>query len=98
MQAVILAAGRSSRFEPFTSLPHKSMVKILGKTILEHTLLALKKSNVEDIVIVVGDNGNFIQEEIGDGQRLGLKITYSTHLGAQGMGAGARLGSLSTKS
>lgn len=86
MQAVILAAGKSSRFEPFTSLPHKSMVKILGKTILEHTLLSLKKSNVDDVILVVGDN-DAIQKEIGDGERLGLKITYVMHIGAQGMGA-----------
>lgn len=86
MQAVILAAGKSSRFEPFTSLPHKSMVKILGKTILEHTLLSLKKSNIEDIVLVVGDTKD-IQKEIGDGSRLGLHIQYVTHIGAQGMGA-----------
>lgn len=86
MQAVILAAGKSSRFEPFTSFSHKSMVKVLGKPLLEHTLVEVKKSGIDDVVIVVGENST-IEQEIGDGKRLGLKITYVTHLGAKGGGA-----------
>ena len=86
MQAVILAAGRSSRFEPFTSLPHKSMVKLLGKSLLEHTLLKIKKTGIEDIVIIVGEKSS-IPEIIGNGEKLGVKIQYITHIGAQGAGA-----------
>lgn len=86
MQAVILAAGRSSRFEPFTSISHKSLVHILGKPILEHTLLAIKKSGIDDVVIVVGEESS-IPETIGDGTKVGLHITYVTHVGAKGGGA-----------
>jgi len=63
MQAVILAAGKSSRFYPYSNLPHKSCFKVLGKTILEHTLLSIKKAGINDVIIVVGP-GDFIKEEI----------------------------------
>lgn len=56
MQAVILAAGNSNRFYPFNSLGHKSLAKMMGKTLLEHTLDALQKSNVHEVYIVVGQD------------------------------------------
>jgi len=86
MQAVILAAGQSSRFVPFTTFSHKSMVKIMGKSILEHTLISLQKGGIDHVVIVVGENSD-ISKKVGDGKTYGLKITYVTHIGAKGMGA-----------
>src|SRR5579872_2364354 len=55
MQAVLLAAGKSSRFYPYNiSLEHKSLVTMMGKTLLEHTVDALKNSGIENIIIIVG--------------------------------------------
>lgn len=87
MQVVLLAAGQSSRFVPFTNgFPHKSLVKIAGRTLLEHTLSAVKKSGIEDVVIVVGKNSP-IEAIFGDGKDLGLKIAYITLPEPLGMGA-----------
>jgi len=41
-QAVILAAGESSRFWPLSADKHKSMVEIMGKPILQYTLESLR--------------------------------------------------------
>lgn len=84
MQAIILAAGESSRFYPFND-SHKSMVKIMGKTILEHTLISVKESGIKNVVIVTSDN-NKIKELFGDGSKLGLNIKYVTQAQATGMG------------
>lgn len=62
------------------------MVCIMGKTILEHTLLAVKQAGIDSVVIVVGERDE-ISEAIGDGSRLGLQITYVRHIGAKGGGA-----------
>jgi bifunctional UDP-N-acetylglucosamine pyrophosphorylase/glucosamine-1-phosphate N-acetyltransferase len=75
MQAVILTAGQSSRFYPFNSVAHKSLIKIMGKTILEHTLLSLKKAGISDVILVVSPN-NPVEQMLGDGEKLGIKITY----------------------
>lgn len=86
MQAIILAAGNSSRFIPFTGIGHKSLVKLLGKTIIEHTVLSLKKAGISDVVIVVGKDSP-VKEIIGDGKKFGLLITYVVLPEALGMGA-----------
>jgi len=83
MQAIILAAGESSRFYPFNDL-HKSMVKIMGKTILEHTLISVKKTGIKNIVIVAANNK--IKELFGNGEELGLDIKYVVQAKATGMG------------
>ena len=85
MQAVILAAGQSSRFYPFTNIAHKSLITVMGKTLLEHTLIAIKKSGIDEIVIVVAKNSP-IPEIIGNGKRLGIQLTYVTQPEALGMG------------
>lgn len=85
MQAVILAAGKSSRFYPFTNVSHKALVKIMGKTLLEHTIVSIKKSGITDIVIVVTEH-NSIQEVLGDGKALGMRITYAIQPEPLGMG------------
>lgn len=84
MQAVILAAGQSSRFYPFNSR-HKSLLTLYGKTILEHTLSSVKAAGISD-VIIVEDKKKDISKKIGDGQALGLTITYVVQEDAAGQG------------
>src|ERR1035437_7058951 len=84
MQAVILAAGESSRFYPFNDY-HKSLVKILGKPIIEHTLLAVKNTGIKDVIIVVGKN-NSIKDHIEKIDNHELKIQYIVQEEASGMG------------
>jgi len=87
MQAVLLAAGISSRFVPFNnSLSHKSLISINGKTILEHTLLSVKRSGIEDIIIVIGKNSP-IENILGNGENFGVSIKYITLPEPLGMGA-----------
>lgn len=85
MQAVILAAGQSSRFYPFHSATHKSLIKIMGKTLLEHTIISLKRAGVVDIVLVVSPNSP-IEQLLGNGQLLGVHITYVMQEETLGMG------------
>lgn len=75
MQAVILAAGESSRFVPFRYFDHKSLVKILGKPIIAHTIESIKRSGITDVIIVVSQKTG-IKDLLGDGKKFGVKITY----------------------
>jgi bifunctional UDP-N-acetylglucosamine pyrophosphorylase/glucosamine-1-phosphate N-acetyltransferase len=84
MQAVILAAGNSSRFYPFND-SHKSLVKVLGKPIIEHTLLAVKRAGIKDVIIVIGEN-NGVKEQIAKIDNPGLKIRYVIQEEASGAG------------
>ena len=54
MKAIILAAGRGSRMEALTDEIPKCMTTLLGKSLLDWQLAALKKANIDDVVIVRG--------------------------------------------
>ena len=75
MQAVILTAGASTRFYPLSESIPKAMVSIMGKPILAHTILALAKMDIRDIILVVSPNTSF-KNYLGDGQQFGTKINY----------------------
>jgi UDP-N-acetylglucosamine diphosphorylase / glucose-1-phosphate thymidylyltransferase / UDP-N-acetylgalactosamine diphosphorylase / glucosamine-1-phosphate N-acetyltransferase / galactosamine-1-phosphate N-acetyltransferase len=64
MQAVILAAGNSTRTYPLTITKPKPLLKIANKTILEHNLLNLI-GRFDEIIIVVGYKKDLITKFIG---------------------------------
>lgn len=84
MQVVILAAGKSSRFYPFNTT-HKSCIYLLGKTIIEHTIESIRKSGIQEIVIVVSSD-NHIKDILGDGSKFGVNIAYSIQKEPNGAG------------
>lgn len=90
MQAVLLAAGKSSRMYPFTTFPHKSCIPLLGKQIIEHTLQSVKEAGITDVVIVTGPDDN-LRNTIGNGKDRGLTITYVKQKEPTGMGDGLLL-------
>ena len=52
MQAVILAAGESSRFWPLSEGMHKAMNYIFGKPVIQHTIESLKSAGIKDVIVV----------------------------------------------
>ena len=73
-QAVILAGGRGVRTYPLSLTKPKHLLKVAGKTILEHSLDNLT-SLVQEVIIVVGYKKEMIREAIGSNYK-GLKIKY----------------------
>jgi bifunctional UDP-N-acetylglucosamine pyrophosphorylase/glucosamine-1-phosphate N-acetyltransferase len=70
---------------PFSNGLHKSMIKVLGKPLLEHTIDKLKSKKITDIIIVVGENNN-IESYFGDGKKFGVSITYVLQRKPEGAG------------
>jgi len=77
MKAVILAGGRGRRLETITDKRPKPMVKIGGKTLLEHHFILLKKHGIKNVYICTGYRSKIIEDYFGDGKKLGIKIAYS---------------------
>lgn len=75
MQAVILAAGKSTRTYPLTITKPKPLLKAANKTLLEHNLDNLN-GVVDEVVIVVGYKKNLIKRHIGKKYK-NLKIRYA---------------------
>lgn len=64
MQAVILAAGESTRTKPLTETKPKAMLTVANKAILDHQLEMLDSEHVHEIVIVTGHYKEKLEEHI----------------------------------
>ncbi len=74
MQAVILAAGKSTRTFPLTVTRPKPLLTIANKTLLEHKLDSLV-GIAHEVIIVVGYRKEMIEKAIGDSYQ-GMRIRY----------------------
>jgi len=77
MIGMILAAGRGERMMPLTKNTPKSLIKVKDLTLIEHSINALKKSNIIDIVINIAYLSEQIKTHLGDGSKFGVNIAYS---------------------
>ncbi len=77
MKAVIQAGGKGTRISSVTQdeIP-KPMLMVGGAPILEHQIECLKKSNIDEIIIIIGYLGEKIKSYFGSGEKHGIKISY----------------------
>lgn len=87
MKALILAAGRGKRLEPFTTTKPKCMIELLERPVLEHVITQVRSAGITDLVIVVKSGDNIIQKYFHDGSRLGVRISYIEQATPAGEGA-----------
>jgi len=79
MKAVILAAGEGNRLKPITSTRPKPMIPLVGKPLLEHTILGLKDAGIDEILLIVGYKKEIVEEYFGNGiDKFNIKIEYIT--------------------
>ncbi len=74
MQAVIVAAGESSRFWPLNK-EHKSLFKILGRPLIYWTARDLAENGIKEIIVVCGKDSQ-IPSQLGNGSDIGATIFY----------------------
>ena len=77
MRAMILAAGRGERMGALTALQPKPLLIIGGRPLIEHHVVRLAASGIDEIVINLSYRGTQIREHLGDGDRFGVSIAYS---------------------
>lgn len=77
MKAMVLAAGQGTRLRPVTEGKPKALVPVAGRPMIEYALLLLRHYGIKEIVINLHHLGAQIEEYLGDGAKLGLKISYS---------------------
>ena len=76
MKAIVLAAGEGTRLHPITATRPKHLIQVGGKPILEHCLDALKISGITEVIVVTHYMSGAIRQYFGDGEKIGLKISY----------------------
>lgn len=91
MKAVILAAGKGTRMRELTNEVPKPMLRVQGKPILEHIIDGLIFAGVREFFIVTGFKAETIETYFGDGQKLGVKISYGRQAVQDGTGKAPEL-------
>jgi mannose-1-phosphate guanylyltransferase len=76
VQAVLLVGGLGTRLRPLTNDRPKSIVPVVNRPVLEHTLAYLKQFGIKDIVITLNYLPEVIEEYFGDGSKFGVNLTY----------------------
>ena len=74
---MILAAGLGKRMQPLTANLPKPLLQVGGKSLIERQIDRLKDAGVTEFVINHFYLGQMIEEHLGDGSALGVKIIYS---------------------
>ncbi len=72
-----MAGGKGTRLRPLTYNLPKPMVPIANKPILIHIIELLKQHGFDEIIITLGYLGKKISEMVGNGENLGVTISYA---------------------
>ena len=79
--AIILAAGKSNRFAPFTYEKPKGLFRVKGDILIERQIEQLKKAGIDEIYIVVGYmKEKFFYLE----QKYGVQLVVNNEFGKNG--------------
>ncbi|NBM17020.1 glucose-1-phosphate thymidylyltransferase [Streptomyces sp. GC420] len=76
MKALVLAGGSGTRLRPFSYSMPKQLIPVANTPVLEHVLTNILDLGVTEVGVVVGDRAHEIQQVIGDGSRIGVRVTY----------------------
>jgi MurNAc alpha-1-phosphate uridylyltransferase len=77
LPVAILAGGLATRLRPITEKIPKALIELAGKPFIFHQLQYLRKEGIKKVVLCLGYLCEMIQEEVGDGSKFDLDITYS---------------------
>jgi len=76
VNVVLMAGGRGTRIsELFPSIP-KPLIPIDGVPVLEREIISLRNQGFKDIILTVGYMAEKIKNYFGDGEKLGVHISY----------------------
>ncbi|MCS7152064.1 MAG: mannose-1-phosphate guanyltransferase [Endomicrobia bacterium] len=76
MQAVIMAGGFGTRLRPLTTIIPKPMVPVANKPMMEHVVRLLKKHKIEDLIVLLFYQHDYITQYFGNGEKFGVRIKY----------------------
>jgi NDP-sugar pyrophosphorylase family protein len=77
MKAVVLAGGKGTRLEPYTTILPKPLMPIGDMPILEVLLRQMKRAGINQVVLTVGHLASLLRAYFGDGAQWDLDISYS---------------------
>ena len=76
MKGLLLAGGHGTRLRPLTFSGNKHMIPIANQPMLFYGLQHLRDAGVREAAVILGPIREGIAEQVGDGSRFGLHVTY----------------------
>ncbi|MBF0446787.1 MAG: nucleotidyltransferase family protein [Magnetococcales bacterium] len=90
MNGMILAAGKGDRLQPLTLHTPKPLVKVAGKSIIEHTIKGLVALGIDRLVVNVWHLADELMAAVGDGSQWGAQVVWSREERLLNTGGGVR--------
>ncbi len=90
MKALILAGGRGTRLRPLTVYTPKPIVPMVNRPFLLYQIEILSKAGVDEVVLSLSYQPDKIEDVLGDGSELGVKLKYVTEPSPLGTGGAYR--------
>jgi mannose-1-phosphate guanylyltransferase/phosphomannomutase len=78
MKAVVMAGGEGTRLRPMTSGMPKPLLPIVNRPVMEHVLRLLRRHGFTEVVVTVQFLASLVRNYFGDGEELGMALTYAT--------------------
>jgi glucose-1-phosphate thymidylyltransferase len=86
MKGIILAGGKGSRLYPLTQPINKQLLPVYDTPMIYYPLSTLMRANIRDICIISSPEYlNAYQQLLGDGNNIGLSISYKTQEKPEGI-------------
>ncbi|MCP3801922.1 NTP transferase domain-containing protein [Allokutzneria sp. A3M-2-11 16] len=74
---VVLAGGLGKRMGEYTNGTAKALVPVAGEPFLVSVLRSYRSQGITDVILCTGHRAQQVQDVLGDGAELGLRIAHS---------------------
>ncbi len=73
-----MAGGEGTRLRPMTANQPKPLLPVVNRPIMEHVLRLLKRHGFDETVVTVQFLASLVRTYFGDGEELGMHLSYAT--------------------